>query len=87
MTAAWQPTGEVVQVSGQIDRIPPFDHRAGDHLWVVLVAYRVNPDRWDSSHPPLLDLETLLTLQGPACYYCERPYSVLLSHRRCKGRP
>lgn len=75
--------------SGAIDRIPPFDPRSGDHLWVTAACWRVDPDRWMSTEagPTFLDTENLLYVGGLGCYYCEKVYSPSLKHRRCKGSP
>lgn len=72
------------------DRIPDYDPRTGDHLWVVTTAYRVVPEQWHSGDPtvtPMLDMENLLSVAGPGCFYCEQVYTPLLATRRCKGEP
>lgn len=53
----------------------------GVHLWVVLSMYRVNPrkERFD------LDMENLLTIEGPCCYWCEMAFSEAEAKRRCRG--
>ena len=92
---AWRPTSQIIEVPGQVDKIPPYDQRSGEHLWLMmcgdgrLAVYRLlNSYRgWDGTHTPLLDQETLVILQGPGCFYCERPWSDLLARRRCPGRP
>jgi hypothetical protein len=84
----WRTTGHVVEVPGQVDRIPDFDPRSGDHLWTVLQMHRVNPELLtDPTHTPFLDAESLLTIQGPGCYYCEEPYTRQRATRRCPGHP
>jgi hypothetical protein len=85
---AWGSTGHQQEIPGAIDRIPDFDPRTGDHLWSVATMYRVQPATWlDKAVTPHLDMENLLTVQGPFCFYCEQPYSQRLATRRCKGRP
>lgn len=84
---AWRPTSQIIEVPGQVDKIPPYDQRSGEHLWLMMCGYRVDPRLWDGTHTPLLDQETLVILQGPGCFYCERPWSDLLARRRCPGRP
>lgn len=86
---AWASTGHREHVSGlEIDRIPPFDPRTGDHLWTVVTAYRVEPAGFaDPTATPMLDRENLLSVAGPGCFYCEQPYTPLLASRRCKGEP
>jgi hypothetical protein len=85
---AWQSTGFSQHAPGDVDRIPEFDSRTGDHLWIVITSYRVNPALMsDPTHTPMLDTENLVSVTGPGCFYCEQPYSPRLGSRRCKGRP
>lgn len=61
-------TGQAVRVD-PVDRIPDYDPRSGEHLWVVTGAWQVNPQRWsssDASITPMLDHENLLSVAGPA---------------------
>jgi hypothetical protein len=85
----WQGTGETVQVAGHVDRVPEFDKRTGDHLWIMLACWRVDPAKLARplDGPSLLDSENMLTLNGPGCYFCEQIYSPRLATRRCKGTP
>lgn len=81
----WSTTGFQQEVGSDVDRIPDFDPRTGDHLWSVMTMYRVQPAMWqDPTATPHLDMENLLTVQGPFCYYCEKPYTALLATRRCR---
>jgi hypothetical protein len=80
---AWRSTGYRQRVPGNFDRVPEYDPRSGDHLWAVFSMYRVNPQ----AEEPMLDVENLLTVQGPGCYFCEEPYTPRLSKRRCPGKP
>jgi hypothetical protein len=78
----------MVEVPGQVDRIPPFDRQRRAHLWTIMVAFRVDPERMtDPTETPMLDGENLLTLQGPGCFYCEAAYTPVLAGRRCTGDP
>lgn len=67
------------------------DPGPGEHLWTTVVAFRVSDDvirrlqRGEAPDPLLLDHENVLSVGGPGCYKCEEPFSVRLSHRRCKG--
>ncbi len=84
----WTDTGHREKVQPGIDQIPEFDPRTGDHLWVVCVAYRVDPKQFTSADPsvlPVLDHENRLTITAPGCYYCEELYSPRLATRRCRG--
>lgn len=85
---AWVGTGATQFVARAPDRIPDYDLRSGDHLWIVVSCYRVDPAGFtDPTRAPVLDTENLLTVQGPACYHCEEAYTPLLAKRRCKGSP
>lgn len=79
----WTGTGRTVEVPGQFNRIPEFDKHSGAHLWTVISMYRWAP----GTETPMLDMENLLSVQGPGCYYCEKPYTKLLATRRCTGDP
>ena len=85
---AWVSTGQVAQVEGFESRIPDYDPRSGEHLWVVLNLYRVDPTAYaDPTRTPMLDLENLISVEGPGCYHCEQPYTPRLASRRCPGEP
>lgn len=85
---AWESTGHQQEIPVTVDRIPDFDPRTGDHLWCVATMYHVQPAMWtDKAVTPHLDMENLLTVQGPFCFHCEEPYTRRLATRRCKGRP
>lgn len=84
----WEGTGHVVEVPGDVDRVPRYDPRSGEHLWIVSTMYRVDPVRMaDPSVTPLLDQENLLLTAGPICFYCEQVYEPRLLRRRCPGGP
>lgn len=76
--------GTYQEVVGYVDRVPDFDPRAGDHLWIVNATYR-----WGgpSEGPSYLDTENLILITGPGCYYCEQVWTPQLATRRCKGHP
>ena len=80
--SAWFGTGEKQHVPGNIDRIPEFDPRSGEHLWTIFTMYRWGGPTVET---PTLDVENLLSVMGPGCYYCESVYSDQLAKRRCKG--
>lgn len=82
----WRPSHSV-EAPGQLDRIPEFDPRSGEHCWIEIVAYRVFPERWSKDQLPVLDQENLVSIQGPGCFYCEEPYTERLAKRRCPGGP
>lgn len=78
----WQDTGHSFQVPGSLDRVPDFDQRTGEHLWVILSMYRWGGPQVEN---PTLDPENLLLIAAPGCYYCEQPWTQRLATRRCKG--
>lgn len=81
---AWrQPPGPALVVPKGFDRVPDFDPRTGEHLWTIVNMYRWNP----GTESPILDMENLLTVQGPGCFYCEQVYTPQAAKRRCKGKP
>jgi hypothetical protein len=84
------PTGERIRIDMPGDRIPPYDPRSGNHLWIVTGMWQVDPVHWHSPDPtvtPMLDGENLLTVVGPGCYHCENLYTPALARRRCTGEP
>lgn len=88
MKRAWTDAGHKVEVPGQIDRLPAYDPRSGEHLWIVGVVYRVDPAKFrDPTATPILDNENLLLVPPPGCFWCEQSYTELLATRRCKGEP
>lgn len=72
-------------IHGPVDRIPKFDPRKGDHLWTMVCMYKVDPKKFKEGVEGILDHESLLTIAGPGCFYCEESYTPLLATRRCKG--
>lgn len=58
--------------------------RQGEHLFTVVGVWRVT----DPAAPTLdLDIENLMTIQGPGCFICEQPYEPGLEHLPCPGEP
>ena len=88
---AWRSTGHKAYVDPEamaLDRLPAYDSRSGDHLWLVMTSYRVVPALWtDPTHTPQLDQENLVSITPPFCYHCEQAYTPLIGSRRCKGEP
>lgn len=80
-------TGFTERVDNFQDKVPNYDPRSGDHLWVSILMYKVDPAKLLEGELALFDHESLLSLNGPGCYHCERPYSPLLFTRKCKGHP
>jgi hypothetical protein len=80
-------TGVHVKIEGPVRQIPEYDPHSAEHLWVVLPMYRVDPKNLTDGETGYLDRENLLTIEGPGCYYCEKPYTKNLLMRRCTGNP
>lgn len=79
MSDATVGTGIHIQVNRLVDAPLP-EPVEGQHLWVVLGVWRVNPSssRYD------LDTENLITVQSPACFVCARQYAPDVDPR-CPG--
>ncbi len=72
-------TGEYQVIGNRPHReVPQAD---GEHTWVVMPAYLVNP----TVEQGVLDRENLLYVTGPFCYWCEEPFSKELAARPCPG--
>jgi hypothetical protein len=80
-------TGMQYEAAPDVDRIPPFDPRSGNHYWIIPVCFATDPTKWSAGEQVHLDMENLVMVSGAGCYYCEQPYSRRLATRRCKGRP
>lgn len=58
--------------------------KPGKHLWVFASAWLVQDPKLLGDEV-IFDQENLLTLQGPGCYKCEKPYSGQMAKRKCLG--
>lgn len=58
-----------------------------EHTWIVLAAYAVNPLKEDAGEGYDLDMENLMTVDGPGCLHCERRYTSELASIPCPGGP
>jgi hypothetical protein len=55
----------------------------GRHMWVVAAVWRVtNPAATNKD----LDLENLLTLEGPGCWFCQQKWKPTIGSK-CPGEP
>ena len=56
---------------------------AGEHMWVMVSLYQVTPnnERYD------MDMENLMTIEGPGCYYCERSWTEEVAASPCRYVP
>jgi hypothetical protein len=58
------------------------DPGEGLHLWTVLAMWQVTPAMSGGYN---LDVENLVTIEGPGCYKCEQRWSAELAARPCTG--
>lgn len=61
----------------------------GEHLWAMFAVFRIrNPESvMDPAVPKYMDLENLLTVEGPGCYKCEQYYKPAVAALPCPGEP
>jgi hypothetical protein len=64
------------------------DAAHGEHVWVAIAAYRVQPEtlRGSEGDEIHLDMENLASVDV-GCYVCEQPWAERLSYRKCPGEP
>lgn len=55
----------------------------GKHEWIMIASFRTADP---ISTQFLLDLENLISINGPGCLWCEEPYSALLAARWCDAK-
>lgn len=60
------------------------DWQPGQHLWMALGMWQIKDP---SSGKLMLDVENLMTIEGPGCYICEEPYTPELAAKACPGDP
>jgi hypothetical protein len=77
-------TGFTERIDNFEDKIPEFDPRSGDHFWIVITTYKVDPNNFLAGES-LLDHESLVGVSVPGCYFCEEVYTPRMLHRRCIG--
>jgi hypothetical protein len=59
------------------------DPGRGKHMWTMLAMFIIgDPGKKDVVH---MDMENLLTIEGPGCFKCEQIYSPDLARRFCQG--
>lgn len=78
-------TGHFTEIPTAIDKIPDFDPRSGNHYWIMIASFHVEPSVWQPNDKPILDYENLVSFTGPGCFYCENPYTAYYANRKCKG--
>ena len=57
----------------------------GIHLWVLVGMHRVDPIAFLDGRGGSMDSRSLLAFDGPACFWCQQPYSMTVSRRFCKA--
>jgi hypothetical protein len=57
------------------------EQKPGEHLWVVVGAWTVRPN----AERYFLDMENLMSLDGPGCFWCEEQWSEELASKPCRG--
>ena len=74
-------------MSDRLGKEEEYSKKAGEHLWVTIVTYKVGKEslRSMSKTPLNLDVENLLSVEGPGCYICGEIYSRNLLDRACPG--
>lgn len=60
------------------------DPGPGKHLWIIAGCWRVDPESI-AGRDCHLDIENLLSLDGPGCFKCEQHYSPELAAKPCSG--
>jgi len=77
-------TGIVVEAVSKYHNDTSFPaQKPGEHLWNLVAMFRVaapaGGDRFN------LDLENLITIEGPGCYWCEQMWSREVAAAPCRG--
>jgi hypothetical protein len=66
--------------------LPRFDPLNKAHFWAMFGVWSIDPAKAVTGEQSSLDLENLVSIQGPACLFCEQVYSSVLAKMQCKGR-
>ena len=53
----------------------------GEHLWIMTGLWKVVPNR----DQVFLDMENLISIDGPGCFWCEEIYSPAVAAKQCRG--
>lgn len=65
--------------------LPKYDPIKRDHLWIITGMWRVADPSQAASGEFVLDLENLITLNGPGCLHCEQIWTPELQALPCMG--
>lgn len=81
MTRQLRSTGMMQQAASKYNAEPP--PFTGRHLWVYTAMWQVTePARTEQ----WFDMENLVTLAGPVCFWCERAWAPTIG-AHCPGDP
>lgn len=69
-------------VNSYFHSIPRYDADKKDHYWVLLFAYNIDPNE----QYVLLTTESLISVQPPFCYYCNKELNKDTVKELCNGR-
>lgn len=61
------------------------DPGRGKHLWVMMACFQVHYPEKMADEDLHMDMENLLSIDGPGCFKCEKVYSSDLARRFCQG--
>jgi hypothetical protein len=74
---------EAQALEARFDEIIAQHRRTGEHLWIALVAFRI--EHPELNGPLVLDKRNAMTSAQIGCYLCAEPWSPRLRRRRCTG--
>ena len=62
---------------------------SGEHFWVMTGLWHISDPAtaFDPGVQKHLDLENLLSIDGPGCFICEQVYTAELASSPCTGEP
>ena len=63
------------------------DPAPGEHLWVITGLWSVKEPSQYAGKEVHLDVENLLTIDGPGCFMCEQMWTRELEKQPCPGEP
>lgn len=72
-------------VQHHVSQKPLPDLVPGEHLWIVTGMWKIDPESYAAGRKTHLDMENLLNLAGPGCFWCERDWSPSLASEPCPG--
>jgi hypothetical protein len=64
---------------------PIRDPGRGKHLWTMVAMFRIIDPAKAVADGVHMDMENLLTIEGPGCFKCEKNFSPDEARRFCQG--